>query len=71
MLDEMSLKILSELALCKSDIYGLLMRAEYGLTEEQINKIYKYIGDRLADYTTTVINGITDNMLKIINDQIH
>jgi hypothetical protein len=68
MIDEMCLKALSDLALCKSDIYGHLMRAEYGLTEEQINKIYKYIGDRLADYTCTVLNGVTENMMKLIEN---
>lgn len=63
-MDELQLKITTDLALCNADIYGYLKYGKYGLSNEQIDKIMNFIKRRYLDYLTTLCNDIAEDVIK-------
>lgn len=63
-MDELQLKLTTDLALCNADIYGYLKYGNYGLSNEQVDKIFNFIKIRYLDYLTNMINDINEDISK-------
>jgi hypothetical protein len=62
-MDELQLKMITDLALCNADVYGYLKYGKYGLSNEQVDKIMNFIKRRYSDYLIILCNDIAEDLV--------